>query len=247
MARIISIVNHKGGVGKTTTSASLLAGLTALNKRVIAIDMDGQANLTSLMNIGEQEENIYTALKNGGKLPVYENENRLKIVPSTLDLQAAELELSVEPGRELLLKGLLAPYLSQLDYIIIDCAPSLGLLTLNALTASTDVIIPIEAEPLSLKGMGTILDIVEKVKSRLNEQLKIMGVLVTKFDKRKVINREVLKTVYAHYPGLVFSTLISDNVKLAETAAASTDIFSHDKNSKGAKDYMTLCHEIIEK
>ncbi|TFH94169.1 ParA family protein [Porphyromonas levii] len=245
MTKIISIVNYKGGVGKTTTSASLLAGLTEMGKRAIGIDLDGQANLTSVLGIGEQDENIYTALKEGKKMPIFENERGLKLVPSTLDLQVAELELAAEPGRELLLKGLLTPYLSQLDYVIIDCPPSLGLLTLNALTASTDVIIPIEAEPLSLKGMNTILGIIDKVKSRLNPDLKIMGVLVTKFDRRKVINREVLETAKMHYPDLVFKTIIRDNVKLAETAAVAVDIFNYDKNSNGAKDYDALCKEIL--
>lgn len=247
MAKVISVVNHKGGVGKTTTSASLIAGLTNRGKRVIGIDMDGQANLTSLLGIGEQEENIYTALKTGNGLPIYVNDFGAKVVPSTLDLQAAEVELSNEPGRELLLKGLLAPYLSQLDYVIIDCPPSLGLLTLNALTASTHVIIPIEAEPLSLKGMSTILSIIDKVKTRLNKDLQIMGVLVTKFDGRKIINREVLQTATTHYPGLVFDTKIRDNVRLAETAALAKDIFSYDSDSNGAKDYQALCEELIQR
>lgn len=248
MERVISILNHKGGVGKTTTAASLVAGLERLGHSVLAIDMDGQANLTGLLGIGEQEENIYTALKGDGvPLPIYENEAGLKVVPSTLDLQAAEMELATEAGRELLLRQLLEPYRTHFDYVIIDCPPSLGLLTLNALTASTDVIIPVEAEPLALKGMSTILGVIEKVKRRLNSQLRVMGVLLTKYDGRKIINREVRATVQEHYPDLMFKTMIRDNIRLAETAAVKQDIFSYDPKANGAADYLALSREVVER
>lgn len=246
MARVISILNHKGGVGKTTTSASLTAGLMKLGYKTLAIDMDGQSNLTALLGLEDQPDNVYTALKGeSATLPIYENESGLKLVPATLDLQAAEMELASEPGRELLLRNLLQPYFPHFDYIIIDCPPSLGLLTLNALTASTDIIIPVEAEPLSLKGMGTILSVIDKVKKRLNGELKVMGVLVTKYDGRKVINREVHTTVKEHYPELLFNTVIRDNVRLAETAVTGEDIFTYAKDANGAKDYMALCKEVV--
>lgn len=246
MTKIISVLNHKGGVGKTTTTASLTAGLSKLGYKSLAIDMDGQANLTSMLGVSKTlPDTIYSALKGQTKhLPIY-NGNGVKIVPSTLDLQAAELELSSEPGRELLLNRLIKPIMSDYDYIIIDCPPSLGLLTLNALTTSTDLIIPVEAEPLALQGMGTILNIIDKVKTRLNDNLKLMGILITKYDQRKTINKEVLETIIEYYPKKVFRTIIRDNVKLAELGATHNDIFSHAPNSTGAEDYLNLSKEII--
>lgn len=243
--KIISILNHKGGVGKTTTSASLSAGLTTSGYKVLAIDIDGQANLTHSLGIGLQEDNIYTALKGQGKLPIYRNEEGIDIVPSTLDLQAAELELANEPGRELLLKRLISSVKSNYDFVIIDCPPSLGILTLNALTASQYIIIPVEAETLALQGMAKLLTVIDKVKNVLNEHLEILGILITKYDNRKSLNKSILETIKKHFPDKVFETCIRDNVSLAEAPSRGKDIFAYAPKSNGATDYQLVCQEII--
>ncbi|MDO4729332.1 MAG: ParA family protein [Bacteroidota bacterium] len=244
---IISVLNHKGGVGKTTTSANLSAGLTSLGYRVLAIDIDGQANLTNSLGIGMKEENIYTSLKEQKKLPIYQNNEGINVVPSTLDLQAAELELANEPGRELILKRLLTPFKNDFDYIIIDCPPSLGILTLNALTASQYIIIPVEAETLALQGMAKLLSVVNKVRNILNNNLSILGILVTKYDSRKSLNKSILETIVKHFPKEVFNISIRDNVALAEAPSTGKDIFSYAPKSNGANDYMALCKEIINR
>lgn len=245
--KTISILNHKGGVGKTTTSASVSAGLTRLGYRVLTIDIDGQANLSQSLGIGLQEPNIYTALKEQKSLPIYKNSEGLSVVPSTLDLQAAELELASEPGRELILKRLIGSEAGNYDFVVIDCPPSLGILTLNALTASDYIIIPLEAETLALQGMAKLLSIIEKVQQRLNDRLSILGILVTKYDGRKSLNKSVLEKVREHFPAQIFSAQIRDNVSLAEAPAMGKDIFTYAPNSNGASDYASVCEEIVNR
>ena len=190
MAKIIVILNHKGGVGKTTTTINLAAALGQKKKRVLAIDMDGQANLTESCGLSiEEEQTVYGAMKGEYPLPLVELENGLAVVPSCLDLSAAESELINEPGRELILKGLIAKLLEsrKFDYILIDCPPSLGLLTLNALTAADYLIIPVQAQFLAMRGMAKITSVIEIVKERLNPNLKIGGILITQYDKGSVV------------------------------------------------------------
>lgn len=245
--RTISILNHKGGVGKTTTSASISAGLTRLGYRVLSIDIDGQANLSQSLGVGSPELNIYTALKEQKSLPIYQNTEGLHIVPSTLDLQAAELELANEPGRELILKRLINQYSGSYDFVIIDCPPSLGILTLNALTASEYIIIPVEAETLALQGMAKLLGIIEKVQTRLNDKLSLLGILVTKYDSRKTLNKSILDKITEYFPDKVFSTCIRDNVKIAEAPSLGKDIFTYAPQSHGATDYLEVCKEIEQR
>ncbi len=242
---IISILNHKGGVGKTTTSTNLLAGLTRLGKKVLAIDLDGQANLSYSLGVSSDDNNIYTALTGRTKLTIMRNSEGLEIVPSSLDLQAAEIELSSRVGRELILKKLLSEVKEQYDYIIIDCPPSLGILTLNALTASTGIIIPVEAETLALKGMSKLIEVIDDVKDIFNKELSIKGILITKYDKRKNLNKSIYETIEEYFPNQIFKTVIRDNVTLAEAPMEGKDIFTYANECNGAIDYLALSQEII--
>ena len=249
MAKIIAVLNHKGGVGKTTTTINLAAALQQKKKRVLLIDMDGQANLTESCGFSiEEERTVYGAMKGEYTLPVFELENGLSVVPSCLDLSATESELINEPGRELILKGLIAKLLEtrKFDYILIDCPPSLGLLTLNALTSADFLIIPVQAQFLAMRGMAKITNVVEIVKTRLNPNLNIGGIVITQFDKRKTLNKSVAELINESFCDKVFKTVIRDNVALAEAPIKGLNIFEYNKNSNGAKDYMELAKEVLK-
>lgn len=249
MTKIIANINHKGGVGKTTTAINLAAALQQKKKRVLLIDMDGQANLTESCGLSiEEEQTIYGAMRGEYPLPLVKIENGLTIVPSCLDLSAAESELINEPGRELILKGLIAKMLDnhKFDYILIDCPPSLGLLTLNALTAADYLIIPVQAQFLAMRGMAKITNVVEIVKERLNPTLRIAGIVITQFDKRKTLNRSIAEAINETFHSRVFKTVIRDNVALAEAPIKGMNIFEYNKNSNGAKDYADLAQEILK-
>lgn len=249
MTKIIANINHKGGVGKTTTTINLAAALQQKKKRVLLIDMDGQANLTESCGLSiEEEQTIYGAMRGEYPLPLVKIKNGLTIVPSCLDLSAAESELINEPGRELILKGLVAKMLesNSFDYVLIDCPPSLGLLTLNALTAADYLIIPVQAQFLAMRGMAKLTNVVEIVKERLNPTLRIAGIVITQFDKRKTLNRSIAETINGVFHSKVFRTVIRDNVALAEAPIKGMNIFEYNKNSNGAKDYMDLAQEILK-
>ena len=249
MTKIIAVLNHKGGVGKTTTTINLAAALQLKKKRVLLIDMDGQANLTESCGLSiEEEQTVYGAMKGEYPLPLVELNNGLAIVPSCLDLSAAESELINEPGRELILKGLIAKLLDsrKFDYILIDCPPSLGLLTLNALTAADFLIIPVQAQFLAMRGMAKITNVVEIVRQRLNPGLSIGGIVITQFDKRKTLNKSVSELFNDSFCDKVFKTVIRDNVALAEAPIKGLNIFEYNKNSNGAKDYMDLALEVLK-
>jgi len=248
MSNIISISNHKGGVGKTTSAVNIGAGLSILKKKVLLIDLDPQANLTQSLGVREDEENnIYTAIRGEYKLEPIEIMKNLHLVPSTLDLSGAEVELSTETGREYILKELIDPIKSNYDYIIIDSPPSLGLLTINAFTASDEILIPLQAQYLALQGLSKLVEIVEKIKKRLNKDLKIRGVFITQYDSRKVLNRNVVETIETHFKNRVFKTKIRDNVSLAEAPTQGLDIFRYNAKSNGAIDYLSLSKEILKK
>jgi len=248
MTKIISIVNHKGGVGKTTTSLNLGASLSLHhNKKVLLIDLDAQANLSQSLGINEvSEKTIYSSLVNEKPLPIIQIEKNLDLVPSHLDLSAAEIELQNEVMREFILKELIEPIKNKYDYILIDCPPSLGLLTLNALCTSTDILIPVQAEYLALQGIGKLIFAYEKIKKKINTQLRLMGILLTRYDKRKNLSKESEITINKYFEDYVFETKIRDNVKIAEAPSNNEHIFKYDSKSNGAEDYKNLANEIIK-
>lgn len=247
MAIIISLMNHKGGVGKTTSAINIGAGLVELDRKILLLDLDPQANLTISLGIPRQRITIYEAMRGESELVPYQVRENLDVVPSVLDLSGAEMELINEAGREFILRELLDPFQEEYDYIIIDCPPSLGLLTLNALTSCDTVIIPLQTEFLALQGLAKIKQVIDKVKLRLNRRLHIGGVIPTMYDSRKVLNRDVVETIKKYFGDRVFKTFIRDNVSLAEAPAQRKDIFTYSRNSSGAKDYLALCREIIER
>ena len=247
MGVIISLLNHKGGVGKTTSAINIGAGLVELGKKVLLLDLDPQANLTLSLGIPRQKYTIYEALRGESELVPYNVKENLDVITSTLDLSGAEMELINEAGREFIMRELFEPVKEEYDYIIIDCPPSLGLLTLNALTSSHYVYIPLQTEFLAMQGLTKIKQIIDKVRFRLNKKLSIGGVIATMYDSRKVLNRDVVETIKKYFGDRVFNTLIRDNVALAEAPAQRKDIFDYNKSSNGAKDYLALCKEIVER
>jgi chromosome partitioning protein len=247
MSKVISISNHKGGVGKTTSAINIGAGLNKLGKKVLLIDLDPQANLSQSLGLINQDKNIYGAIRGEYKLQPVEVLKGLSVVPSTLDLSGAEVELSGEAGREYILKELIDPIKKQYDYVIIDSPPSLGLLTINSFTASDEVFIPLQAQYLALQGLTKLVEVIDKIKKRLNKNLKVGGVFITQYDSRKILNRDVVDTIKGHFKNDVFKTKIRDNVALAEAPTQGTDIFRYQAKSKGAEDYLALCKEIIKK
>jgi chromosome partitioning protein len=247
MGIVISLLNHKGGVGKTTSSINIGAGLVELGKKVLLIDLDPQANLTLSLGIPRHAQSIYEAIRGESPLVPYPAKENMDIVISTLDLSGAEMELINEAGREYLLRELLEPIRDIYDYIIIDCPPSLALLTLNALAASDTVYIPLQTEFLAMQGLAKIKQVIDKVKFRLNKNLYIGGVIATMYDARKVLNRDVVETIKKYFGEIVFKTMIRDNVALAEAPSQRKDIFAYSPGSPGAEDYLNLCKEIIER
>ncbi len=246
MGKVITITNHKGGVGKTTSAINIGAGLALLKKRVLLVDLDPQANLTHSLGLGDREENIYTAIKGETTAKPITIIDRLDVIPSTLNLSGAEVELAGEAGREFILQEILYPFIAQYDYILIDIPPSLGLLTINALACSDEVIIPLQAQYLATQGLTKLLEVIEKIRKRLNKKLKLRGVFITQYDSRKVLNREIEATIRDHFRGKVFSTMIRDNISLAEAPAVGLDIFRYAPDSYGATDYQALAKEIKE-
>jgi len=247
MAIIYAVSNHKGGVGKTTSTVNIGAGLCSKNKKVLLVDLDPQANLTQSLGIKNFEISIYDNLRGQSIISPIECRKNLFILPSTLDLSAAEMELSSEPGREYILKEVLTPLMQKFDYILIDCPPSLGLLTINALTAASYVLIPLQAEYLPMRGLARLRDVIKKIKERLNPSLEIGGVFLTQYDARKVMNREMAESIKGVFGDEFLETKISSNIALAEAPSVGKDIFQYNKNCKGALDYLDLCNELIIK
>lgn len=249
MARIIALVNQKGGVAKTTSTINIGAALANKGKKVLLIDLDPQGNLTASLNISahELDNTIHEVLKGDSKIyKTIKTINNYSVIPADIRLSGAEIELSSQPGREMILKERLGPIVVDYDYILIDCPPSLGLLTLNGLTAAKEIFIPLQAEYLALHGMGQLLKTVETVNKRLNPDLAITGIITTFYDNRKILNREVLEKIEAYFPDKLFNTRIRNNISLAEAPSYGMDIFQYKNNSNGAKDYAALTKEIIE-
>ena len=247
MSKVISISNHKGGVGKTTSTINIGAGLNKLGKKVLLIDLDPQANLSQSLRLTDQERNVYGAIKGDYKLSPIEITKGLEVIPSTLDLSGAEVEMSGEAGREYILKELLEPISTYYDYVLIDSPPSLGLLTINAFTSSQEVFIPLQAQYLALQGLTKLLEVVDKIQRRLNKDLRVGGVFITQYDSRKVLNREVVETIQSRFRDKIFKTKIRDNISLAEAPTKGVDIFRYSAKSYGAEDYLSLCKEIIKR
>ena len=252
MGKIISVSNQKGGVGKTTTALNLSACLGILEQKVLLIDLDPQANATSGIGIDLKKitGSSYQLLEHTEKAEnviIKSNTPNLDIIPSTIDLVAIELELVNHPNREFMLKKALDTVKENYDYVIIDCAPSLGLITLNALTASNSVIIPIQCEYFALEGLGKLLNTIKIIQQRLNNNLIIEGLLLTMYDTRLRLSNQVVEEVKTHFQDMVFKTIIHRNVRLGESPSYGETIIIHDAASKGAINYLNLANEIISK
>ena len=247
MTKVISVANHKGGIGKTTSTINIGAALVALGKRVLLIDLDPQANLTQSLGVTNPEMTIYDNLRGEKVVCPIKVKKGFYVIPSSLDLSAAEIELSSEPGREYILKDIISRISTKFDYVLIDCPPSLGLLTINSLTCSDSVYIPLAAEYLPLRGLAKLNEVIEKIKSRLNPKLEIASVFLTKYDQRKILNRDVAESVKDFFGEKLMETRISDNIALAEAPCHGKDIFLYNKKCKGAEDYENLCAELIKK
>ena len=252
MGKIIAIANQKGGVGKTTTAVNLAASLGVLEKRVLLIDADPQANATSGLGIEltSVQTGTYQLLEHialiGDSIIKTQSPN-VDLVPSHIDLVAIEIELIDQDDREYMLQKALAPVKDQYDYILIDCAPSLGLLTLNALTAADAVLIPIQCEYFALEGLGKLLNTIKSVQKIHNQDLDIEGLLLTMYDSRLRLSNQVVEEVKKHFDEMVFNTIIQRNVRLGEAPSYGESIISYDASSTGANNYLSLAHELIEK
>jgi chromosome partitioning protein len=245
MGKIIAFINQKGGVGKTTTTASVAAGMAHLGLSTLAIDLDAQCNLTTSFGITDFSVNTYKTLKSQKHFKPIPINQHLAVLPSSVDLSAFELEMSAEPGKEYLLKELLEPILDQYDYILLDCSPNLGLVSINALTAADLYVIPLLPHHLSIQGLTKLLEITDKVKKRLNPGLEMGGIVLTQYNNRKVLHRDIGQVVQEHFVQKLFKTVIRENISLAEAPSSGADIFQYAPKSNGAEDYLNLTKEII--
>lgn len=252
MGKIIAIANQKGGVGKTTTSVNLAASLGVLEKKVLLVDADPQANATSGLGveIDSVKKGSYQVLEHtvsAKEAIVTANSPNLDLIPAHIDLVAIEIELIDKTNREMMLRKALEPIKNNYDYIFIDCAPSLGLITLNALTAANSVIIPIQCEYFALEGLGKLLNTIKSIQKIHNRELGIEGMLLTMYDSRLRLSNQVVDEVKKHFGNMVFSTIIQRNVKLGEAPSFGETIIDYDATSKGASSYLKLAQELINK
>ncbi|MCF0197770.1 MAG: ParA family protein [Bacteroidaceae bacterium] len=252
MGRIIALANQKGGVGKTTTTMNLAASLATLEKSVLVVDADPQANASSGMGIdvANVEYSFYNCLLDGidPHDAIYTTDiNGLDLIPSHIDLVGAEIELPHLPNREHIVKKMLAPLREEYDYILVDCSPSLGLITVNVLTAADSVIIPVQCEYFALEGISKLLNTIRIIKSNLNPELAIEGFLLTMYDKRLRLANQVYDEVKRHFQELVFKTVIQRNVTLSEAPGHGVPAILYDVNSTGSRNHLALAKEIIQR
>jgi chromosome partitioning protein len=243
---VISIANHKGGVGKTTTTVNLAAGLARQGHRVLMVDLDPQANATFSLGLKKQEKSIFNVLAFDEPIrKIIQNNGFLDIAPSSIHL--AGFEKNNDVGKEFILSEAMEDIRSDYDFILIDCPPSLGALTISALTASDFAIIALQPEFLAIQGMADFVKILRTVKTRMNKDLELLGIVVTQYDNRKVLHKEILEHTRQSYGEMVFDSQIRGNITLAEAQSMGQDIFEYDVNSNGAKDYARLTKEVVKR
>ncbi|MDR0538183.1 MAG: AAA family ATPase [Tannerellaceae bacterium] len=252
MGKIIAIANQKGGVGKTTTAINLAASLAVLEKKVLIVDADPQANASSGLSIDIRnvKRSIYECLINGEDVAsaiVPTEVERLEIIPSHIDLVGAEIEMLGRDGREQLLKRIVVPLKERFDFILIDCSPSLGLITVNALTAADSVMIPVQCEYFALEGISKLLNTIKIVKAKLNPELEIEGFLLTMYDSRLRLANQIYEEVKRPFGDLVFTTVIQRNIKLSEASSYGKPVLLYDAESKGSFNHIQLAQELIDK
>ena len=252
MGKVIAIANQKGGVGKTTTAVNLAAALGVLEKNILLIDADPQANATSGLGVSldNRKKGTYQLLEHSAlasEAIVKTKSTNVDLIPSHIDLVASEIELVDKQNREYMLKEILEEVQDTYDFILIDCAPSLGLITLNALVAAQAVMIPIQCEYFALEGLGKLLNTIKSVQKIHNSELDIEGLLLTMYDMRLRLSNQVVEEVRKHFGKMVFKTIIQRNIKLSEAPSFGEDIIKYDVSSRGAKSYLSLGNEIIKR
>lgn len=252
MGKIISIANQKGGVGKTTTAINLSAGLAVLERRTLIIDADPQANATSGVGFDHKtiRSSIYECILNEEDprdIILQTKTPNLDIIPAHIDLVGAEIELINQPDREMMMKKALEKIKDEYDFIIIDCSPSLGLITVNALAASDSVIVPVQCEYFALEGLGKLLNTIKIVQSRINPGLEVEGILLTMYDKRLRLSNQVVEDVRTYFQDMVFDTIIGRNTTLGEAPSFGETVIMFDAESKGAQSYLNLAREVLQK